>query len=104
MCLIVFAPGYHEENQDEQFLAEQARKIGFPIMIKAIRGGGGKGMRVALDESQFVEQLLSAKRESAKSFGNDHVLLEKYVQRPRHVEVQVFGDHYGNKVTPLVTA
>uniref|UniRef100_A0A1I8FZ62 3-methylcrotonyl-CoA carboxylase n=1 Tax=Macrostomum lignano TaxID=282301 RepID=A0A1I8FZ62_9PLAT len=88
--------GYHGNNQEPQFLLEQARKIGFPVMIKAIRGGGGKGMRIARSEAEFHTQLDSARREALKSFGNDDVLLEQCIEQPRHVEVQVFGDQYGN--------
>lgn len=90
--------GYHGEDQSEAKLMEEAQKIGFPVMIKAVRGGGGKGMRIALTESEFLPQLESAKREAMKSFGDQVMLLEKYVQDPRHVEVQVFGDAHGNYV------
>ncbi|XP_055337093.1 methylcrotonoyl-CoA carboxylase subunit alpha, mitochondrial-like [Paramacrobiotus metropolitanus] len=90
--------GYHGDDQNVERLRAEAKKIGFPVMIKAFRGGGGKGMRVAMHEGEFDQQLESAKRESIKSFGDDAMLVEKYVQRPRHVEVQVFGDHYGNCV------
>ncbi|OWA52201.1 Methylcrotonoyl-CoA carboxylase subunit alpha, mitochondrial [Hypsibius exemplaris] len=90
--------GYHGDDQSVGRLKAEAKKIGFPIMIKAFRGGGGKGMRVAMNEAEFEQQLDSAKRESMKSFGDDAMLVEKYVQRPRHVEVQVFGDHHGNYV------
>jgi 3-methylcrotonyl-CoA carboxylase alpha subunit len=74
---------------------------GFPVLIKAIHGGGGKGMRTVVEPTKeaFNEALLSAKRESLKSFGNDTVLVEKYIQRPRHVEVQVFADTLGNAVS-----
>ncbi|KAG7100029.1 hypothetical protein E1B28_001815 [Marasmius oreades] len=94
-------PGYHGENQDPNFLFEQAKKIGFPVLIKAVHGGGGKGMRVVTTstEEAFQEALTSAKRESIKSFGNDTVLVEKYIQRPRHVEVQVFADALGGVVS-----
>ena len=92
-------PGYHNDNQqDSKVLFEEARKIGFPIMIKAVRGGGGKGMRIATSELEFTTQLESAKREAFKSFGDDVVLLEKFVSRPRHIEVQIFGDQHGNCV------
>ncbi|KAF5332532.1 hypothetical protein D9611_005124 [Ephemerocybe angulata] len=94
-------PGYHGSNQDPDFLFKEAEKIGFPVLIKAIHGGGGKGMRTVLEPTKeaFNEALLSAKRESLKSFGNDTVLVEKYIQRPRHVEVQVFADTLGNAVS-----
>ncbi|XP_034239215.1 methylcrotonoyl-CoA carboxylase subunit alpha, mitochondrial [Thrips palmi] len=90
--------GYHGEDQSIERLMSEAQKIGYPLMIKAVRGGGGKGMRIALSESEFKSQLDSAKRESMKAFGDDAVLLERYVQKPRHVEVQVFGDKHGNYV------
>ena len=82
-------PGYHGEEQADNYLLEQAEKIGFPIMIKAVRGGGGKGMRIAMRKEQFMEQLSAAKREAISSFNDDVMLVEKYVDRPRHVEVQV---------------
>ncbi|XP_068208891.1 methylcrotonoyl-CoA carboxylase subunit alpha, mitochondrial [Palaemon carinicauda] len=90
--------GYHGDDQSDSRLREEAEKIGFPIMIKAVRGGGGKGMRIAKTREEFEEQLESARREATKSFGDDVMLLEKFVERPRHVEVQVFGDHHGNYV------
>ncbi|XP_018422568.1 PREDICTED: methylcrotonoyl-CoA carboxylase subunit alpha, mitochondrial isoform X2 [Nanorana parkeri] len=90
--------GYHGEEQSDQHLKEQARGIGYPVMIKAVRGGGGKGMRIAKSEEEFVEQLESARREARKSFNDDVMLIEKFVDNPRHVEVQVFGDQHGNAV------
>uniref|UniRef100_A0A0P6J0G2 Methylcrotonoyl-CoA carboxylase subunit alpha, mitochondrial n=1 Tax=Heterocephalus glaber TaxID=10181 RepID=A0A0P6J0G2_HETGA len=90
--------GYHGEDQSDQCLRRQAGRIGYPIMIKAVRGGGGKGMRIARSEKEFQEQLESARREAKKSFNDDAVLIEKFVDTPRHVEVQVFGDHHGNAV------
>ncbi|CAF0993876.1 unnamed protein product [Adineta steineri] len=90
--------GYHGEDQSDATLFSEAKKIGYPIMIKAVRGGGGKGMRIALNENEFMDQLNAAKSESRKSFNDDSVLLEKYIQRPRHVEVQVFGDMHQNYV------
>ncbi|GAB1863848.1 Methylcrotonoyl-CoA carboxylase subunit alpha, mitochondrial [Camponotus japonicus] len=90
--------GYHEKDQKNETLLIEARKIGFPLMIKAVRGGGGKGMRIALKESDFIEALESARTESEKAFGDSAVLLEKYVAKPRHVEVQIFADKYGNVV------
>ncbi|KAL1739905.1 carbamoyl-phosphate synthase L chain, ATP binding domain-containing protein, partial [Schizophyllum fasciatum] len=94
-------PGYHGENQDPEFLYHQAEKIGFPVLIKAIHGGGGKGMRTVTEATAeaFYEALESAKRESRKAFGNDTVLVERYIQRPRHIEVQVFADARGNAVS-----
>ncbi|KAK8395118.1 hypothetical protein O3P69_006101 [Scylla paramamosain] len=90
--------GYHGEEQTDERLAAEAHQIGFPVMIKAVRGGGGKGMRIAMKPEEFQEQLESARREAMKSFGDDVMLIEKFVERPRHVEVQVFGDHHGNYV------
>ncbi|KAJ3905646.1 carbamoyl-phosphate synthase L chain, ATP binding domain-containing protein [Lentinula edodes] len=94
-------PGYHGDNQDPEFLFEQATEIGFPVLIKAIHGGGGKGMRTVIEATPdaFYEALTSAKRESLKSFGNDTVLVEKYIQRPRHVEVQIFADSMGGAIS-----
>ncbi|OWF40975.1 Methylcrotonoyl-CoA carboxylase subunit alpha, mitochondrial [Mizuhopecten yessoensis] len=90
--------GYHGEDQSTATLAAEAAKIGYPVMIKAVRGGGGKGMRIAHNAEEFESQLDSAKAEGMKSFGDDVMLLEKYVEKPRHVEVQVFGDKHGNHV------
>lgn len=90
--------GYHGKDQTNETLFIEARKIGFPLMIKAVRGGGGKGMRIALKESDFIEALESARTESEKAFGDSAVLLEKYVTKPRHVEVQIFADKHGNAV------
>jgi len=91
-------PGYMGENQDAAFLAKEAGKIGYPVLIKAVAGGGGKGMRLVEKAGDFADALASCRREAAASFGNDHVLIEKYIQRPRHIEVQVFGDSHGNIV------
>uniref|UniRef100_A0A8C5K0I0 Methylcrotonoyl-CoA carboxylase subunit alpha, mitochondrial n=1 Tax=Jaculus jaculus TaxID=51337 RepID=A0A8C5K0I0_JACJA len=90
--------GYHGEDQSDQCLKEHAGRIGYPVMIKAVRGGGGKGMRIIRSEEEFQEQLESARREAKKSFNDDAMLIEKFVDTPRHVEVQVFGDHHGNVV------
>lgn len=90
--------GYHGEDQTLETLKIEAKKIGFPVMIKAVRGGGGKGMRIAQTEAEFEEALESAKTEAQKAFGDSVVLLEKFIQEPRHVEVQVFADKYGNVV------
>ncbi len=89
-------PGYHGPNQDAAFLAAKAAEIGFPVLIKASAGGGGKGMRIVHAPGEFGEALASAKSEAAKAFGNDAVLLEKYVTQPRHIEVQVMSDTHGN--------
>jgi len=91
-------PGYHGQNQDPNFLEAEADKIKYPVLIKAIKGGGGKGMRIASSKSDFQTQLQSAKSEAMNSFGDDHVLVEKYITTPRHIEVQVFADKYGNCV------
>ena len=91
-------PGYMGKNQDPAFLAERAAEIGYPVLIKAVAGGGGKGMRKVEMPSDFADALASCQREATASFGNAHVLIEKYIQRPRHIEVQVFGDTHGNIV------
>ena len=91
-------PGYMGENQDPAFLAERAAEIGYPVLIKAVAGGGGKGMRTVDAAPDFIDALASCQREAAASFGNDHVLIEKYILTPRHIEVQVFGDTHGNVV------
>ncbi|KAJ5585972.1 Methylcrotonoyl-CoA carboxylase subunit alpha [Penicillium hetheringtonii] len=91
-------PGYHGTNQDPQFLEAEADKIKYPVLIKAIKGGGGKGMRIASSKAEFQAQLESAKSEARNSFGDDHVLVEKYITTPRHIEVQVFADKHGNSV------
>ena len=85
-------PGYHGDTQDAGFLAEQAENIGYPVLIKAVAGGGGKGMRLVEDPRDFNDALASAQGEATTSFGNSAVLIEKYIQKPRHIEVQVFGD------------
>jgi 3-methylcrotonyl-CoA carboxylase alpha subunit len=91
-------PGYHGANQDPNHLLEEAKNIGFPVMVKAVKGGGGKGMRIALNEQEFLDKLESAKSEGRNSFGDDVMLVEKYIATPRHIEVQVFADKYGNAV------
>ncbi|KAI8923457.1 carbamoyl-phosphate synthase L chain, ATP binding domain-containing protein [Entophlyctis helioformis] len=91
-------PGYHGENQSPAFLKNEASAMGYPVLIKAIKGGGGKGMRIVQSADEFDLMLESAKREAIKSFGDDKVLIEKYITRPRHVEVQVFADKLGNAV------
>ncbi len=91
-------PGYHGDNQDDEALAKAADGIGYPVLIKAVAGGGGRGMRLVETADDFDEQLIAARRESLSAFGNDKVLLEKFIQNPRHIEVQVFGDAHGNVV------
>ena len=95
---VPLVPGYHGDNQDAAYLAEQARKTGFPLMIKAAAGGGGKGMRIVRVEKEFADALASAQREAASSFGDTRVILERYVEHPRHIEFQVFGDTHGNVI------
>jgi len=91
-------PGYTGENQAPDHLFAEAEKIGYPLLIKASAGGGGKGMRVVRTADAFRAELETAKREARSSFGDDTVLLERYLEQPRHIEVQVFGDHMGNLV------
>lgn len=95
---VPLTPGYHGTNQDAAFLKQQADGIGYPVLIKASAGGGGKGMRLVERETDFLDALSSCKNEAKSSFGNDEVLVERYVVNPRHVEVQVFGDSHGNYV------
>ncbi|MCX7149624.1 MAG: acetyl/propionyl/methylcrotonyl-CoA carboxylase subunit alpha [Rhodocyclales bacterium] len=95
---VPLTPGYHGDNQDPDFLRQQADGIGYPVLIKAAAGGGGKGMRAVDRSEDFLDALASCKREAASSFGDQHVLIEKYLQRPRHIEFQVFGDSHGNCV------
>jgi len=91
-------PGYNGEDQSPSALAAAAKDIGFPVIIKAVAGGGGKGMRIVQDAADFLEQLSACKGEAMRAFGNDHVLVEKYINAPRHVEVQVLSDTHGNHV------
>ena len=91
-------PGYHGSDQSPALLKSEADRIGYPVLIKASAGGGGKGMRAVDKTEDFDEALQSCKREAITSFGNDVVLIEKYAQRPRHIEIQVFGDTHGNYV------
>jgi 3-methylcrotonyl-CoA carboxylase alpha subunit len=95
---VPLVPGYHGANQDEALLQKEADRIGYPALIKASAGGGGKGMRIVERSEDFAAALASCKREAINSFGNDAVLIEKYIQRPRHIEIQVFGDAHGNYV------
>ncbi len=89
-------PGYHGQDQSPDILVQEAERIGFPVLIKAVRGGGGKGMRIARSAAEFPEMLQSAKSESKNSFENEDVLVERYITTPRHIEVQIFADKFGN--------
>lgn len=91
-------PGYHGSDQSKENLLKHANKMGYPVMIKAVSGGGGKGMRAVFEESKFLEALESCQREGQRSFNDPNVLIEKLIRAPRHVEVQVFGDKHGNAV------
>ncbi len=93
---VPLVPGYHGADQDPALLKREAGRIGYPVLIKASAGGGGKGMRVVTAESEFDAALASCQREAINSFGDDAVLVERYVTRPRHIEIQVFGDRHGN--------
>lgn len=95
---VPLVPGYHGRDQEPALLAEEAARIGFPVLIKAAAGGGGKGMRVVSHPEALPAALESAKREAAGAFGDDQLLIEKYLQCPRHIEVQVFADSYGEVV------
>ena len=95
---VPLVPGYHGADQSPELLKREADRIGYPVLIKASAGGGGKGMRAVEKSEDFDAALASCKREAINSFGNDNVLVEKYAQRPRHIEIQVFGDTHGNYV------
>jgi 3-methylcrotonyl-CoA carboxylase alpha subunit len=95
---VPLVPGYHGDGQDAGLLAREAVKIGFPVLIKATAGGGGKGMKIVARADEFAAALASARREAKASFGDDRVLLERYLQSPRHIEIQVFADTHGDAV------
>ena len=95
---VPLTPGYHGDDQTPALLHKEADAIGYPVLIKAAAGGGGKGMRLVEKTEEFLDSLASCKREAASSFGDEHVLIEKYITRPRHIEIQVFGDTQGNCV------
>ena len=95
---VPLVPGYHGHDQNPALLQREADRIGYPVLIKASAGGGGKGMRAVDRAEDFAAALASCQREAINSFGDDAVLIEKYVQRPRHIEIQVFGDTHGNYV------
>ncbi|KAK3251367.1 hypothetical protein CYMTET_39291, partial [Cymbomonas tetramitiformis] len=91
-------PGYHGSDQSLERLVEEAGRVGFPLLIKAVMGGGGKGMKLAWKQEDVEEALASAQREARAAFGDERVLLERFITRPRHIEVQVFCDQHGNGV------
>ncbi len=93
---VPLVPGYHGDDQSPDLLAKEAARIGFPVLIKASAGGGGKGMRVVEAADKFADALAGAKREAKAAFADDHVLVEKYLTRPRHIEIQVFADGHGS--------
>ncbi len=95
---VPLVPGYHGDRQESEFLRAESKRIGYPVLIKASAGGGGKGMRAVSSADEFEAALASCKREAQASFGDDHVLVERYVTRPRHIEIQVFFDTHGNGV------
>jgi 3-methylcrotonyl-CoA carboxylase alpha subunit len=93
---VPLVPGYHGEAQDDATLAASAKKIGFPVLVKASAGGGGRGMRIVHSAGELAPAVVSAKREAKAAFGDDRVLIEKFVENPRHIEVQIIGDSHGN--------
>src|SRR3954454_21613317 len=93
---VPLVPGYHGEAQDDATLAKAAERVGFPILVKASAGGGGRGMRIVRSADELAPAIVSAKREAKAAFGDDRMLIEKYVDNPRHIEVQVIGDSHGN--------
>ncbi len=93
---VPLVPGYHGDDQKTELLAHEAARIGYPVLIKASAGGGGKGMRIVRNAAEFAAQLESCQREARASFGDARVLIERYLERPRHIEMQVFGDTHGN--------
>jgi 3-methylcrotonyl-CoA carboxylase alpha subunit len=95
---VPLTPGYHGDDQTPELLHDEAERIGYPVLIKAAAGGGGKGMRLVEKSADFLDALASCKREAISSFGDDHVLIEKYITKPRHIEIQVFADTLGNCV------
>src|SRR5574343_1226801 len=95
---VPLTPGYHGDDQTPSLLYKEADQLGYPVLIKAAAGGGGKGMRLVEKSEDFLDALASCKREAISSFGDDHVLIEKYITKPRHIEIQVFADTLGNCV------
>src|ERR1700712_2537611 len=96
---VPLVPGFHGEAQDEKTLADAADKIGFPVLVKASAGGGGRGMRIVRSAGELAAAVVSAKREAKAAFGDDRMLIEKYVDNPRHIEVQIVGDSHGNLIS-----
>jgi 3-methylcrotonyl-CoA carboxylase alpha subunit len=96
---VPLVPGYHGPEQDLETLADAARRAGYPVLVKASAGGGGKGMRIVREEAGLADALAAARREAKAAFGDDHVLIEKLIARPRHIEVQIFGDSQGSVVS-----
>src|SRR5258707_9969469 len=93
--------GYHGGDQAPDFLLSEAGRIGFPVLIKAAAGGGGKGMRVVERKADFDAALAARRREALSAFGDERVLLEKYLERPRHIEIQGFADRHGGRIPPF---
>ncbi len=91
-------PGYQGAEQGDEVMLAEAKKIGFPVMIKAVAGGGGRGMRLVTDAASFPDALRSARSEAKAAFGDPTVILERAIQNPRHIEIQVFGDSHGNAI------
>jgi 3-methylcrotonyl-CoA carboxylase alpha subunit len=95
---VPIVPGYHGDQQDDTFLKRKAYELGYPVLIKAVAGGGGKGMRLVDRHADFDAAIAGARREAASAFGNDHVLIEKFITAPRHIEIQIFADKRGNAI------
>jgi len=91
-------PGFHGAESNPTILLAESKRIGFPVLLKASLGGGGKGMRIVQTEADFDEALEAAQREAMRAFGNDHMIVEKFVTNPRHIELQIFGDKHGNYI------
>ncbi|HET9817828.1 MAG TPA: biotin carboxylase N-terminal domain-containing protein, partial [Rhodanobacteraceae bacterium] len=95
---VPLVPGYHGDNQDNAFLAKQAHKIGYPLILKPAAGGGGKGMQIVRDDAEFADALATAQRVAQAAFGDVTMLLERYIEHPRHIEFQIFGDRHGHVI------